>query len=155
MEVHFQFWSMHLNYISFLYNVLSHFKLLLFFGPLWLYWQVSLKIWQESGEEKGGVTRSKGTRAGSRTRVRCRASAHGARALPTELHGTPKLLLLKQSQRCLTCACSFPLSLSSAVSPLSPHGGALARPPVIPGVVDRRRREDLPKQACREERQKK
>lgn len=63
--------------------------------------------------------------------------------------------LKKQSQRCLTCACSFPLSLSSAVSPLSPHGGALARPPVIPGVVDRRRREDLPKQAWREERQKK
>lgn len=63
--------------------------------------------------------------------------------------------LNKQSRRCLTCACSFPLSRSSAVSPLSPHGGALARPPVIPGAVDRRRREDLPKQAWREERQKK
>ena len=54
-----------------------------FFGLLWLYWQVSLKIWQERGEE----TRSKGTRAGSQIWVRCRASVHAARALTTELHG--------------------------------------------------------------------
>ena len=34
------------------------------------------------------MTRSKGTQAVSRTWVRCRASAHGTRALPTELNGT-------------------------------------------------------------------
>ena len=39
--------------------------------------------------KRRGVTRSKGTRAGSRTRVRCRASAHGSRTLPTELCGAP------------------------------------------------------------------
>ena len=46
--------------------------------------------------KRRGVTRSKGTRAGSRTRVRCRASAHGSRALPTELCGA-------QFDRNLTC----------------------------------------------------
>ena len=39
--------------------------------------------------KRQGVTRSKGTWAGSRTRVHCRASAHGSRALPTELCGAP------------------------------------------------------------------
>ena len=47
----------------------------------------------EEGDRKqgkrGGVTRSKGTQAGNQTQVRCRASAHGSRALPTELSGTP------------------------------------------------------------------
>ena len=65
------------------FKVISHnifithgwFNLFFFFGLLWLYWQVSLKIWQERG--RGGVTRSKGTQAGSRTRVRCRASTLG------------------------------------------------------------------------------
>ena len=32
-----------------------------------------------------GETRSKGTQAGSRTPVRCRASAHGTHAVPTEI----------------------------------------------------------------------
>ena len=37
--------------------------------------------------ERGGeVTRSKGTQAGSQTRVCCRASAHGTPAVPTELN---------------------------------------------------------------------
>ena len=35
--------------------------------------------------KRRGVTRSQGTRAGSRTRLRCRASAHGSRTLPTEV----------------------------------------------------------------------
>ena len=35
--------------------------------------------------ERGGVTRSKGTLAGSQTQVRCRASAHGTPIMPTEL----------------------------------------------------------------------
>ena len=39
--------------------------------------------------KRGGVTRSKGTRAGSRTRVHCRASAHGSCTLPTELSSGP------------------------------------------------------------------
>ena len=39
--------------------------------------------------KRQGVTRSKGTQAGSRTRVRRRASAHGSCALPTELCGAP------------------------------------------------------------------
>ena len=49
----------------------------------WPFLKVQLKIWQETGGERGGVTRSKGTRAGSRTQVHCRA-------LPTELNGAPK-----------------------------------------------------------------
>ena len=36
------------------------------------------------------MTCSKGTQAESRTLVRCRASAHGSRTLPTELSGAPK-----------------------------------------------------------------
>ena len=39
--------------------------------------------------KRGGVTRSKGTRARSRTRVRYRASAHGSHAPPTEPSGAP------------------------------------------------------------------
>ena len=48
-----------------------------------------LKIWQETGGERGEVTRSKATRAGSWTQACCRASAHGTRALPTELNCAP------------------------------------------------------------------
>ena len=48
-----------------------------------------LKIWQETGRERGEVTRSKRTWAGSQTQVRCRASAHGMHGLPTELNGAP------------------------------------------------------------------
>ena len=33
--------------------------------------------------ERGGVTHSKGTQAGSQTQVHCRALAHGTCALPT------------------------------------------------------------------------
>ena len=51
-----------------------------FFGLFWLRVRV---------RKRRGVTRSKGTRAGSRTQVRCRASAHGSRTLPTELCGAP------------------------------------------------------------------
>ena len=47
--------------------------------------KVQLKILQETGGKRGGVTQSKGTWARSRTQVRCRASAHGAHALPTEV----------------------------------------------------------------------
>ena len=36
--------------------------------------------------ERGEETRSKGAWVGSQTRVRCRASAHGTHALPTELN---------------------------------------------------------------------
>ena len=39
--------------------------------------------------KRGGVTRSKGTRAGSETRVCCRALADGSCVLPTELSGAP------------------------------------------------------------------
>ena len=52
---------------------------------------------------------------------------------------------------CCTCACSSPPALSSAVSPLSPHGGALAQPPEIPGVVGMRMTEVLPMEAWRTE----
>ena len=48
-----------------------------------------LKIWQETGGGRGGVTRSKGTQAGTRTRLHCRASAHGTHTLPTELNSAP------------------------------------------------------------------
>ena len=41
--------------------------------------------------KRGGVTRSKGTQAGSRACIPCRASAHGSRALPTELSGAQAL----------------------------------------------------------------
>ena len=40
--------------------------------------------------KRGGVTRGKGTQAGSRTWVCCRASAHGLRTLPTELSSAPR-----------------------------------------------------------------
>ena len=43
-------------------------------------------------KQRGGVTNSKGTRAGSQTRVRCRASAHGTRMLPTELSSAPSFI---------------------------------------------------------------
>ena len=56
-----------------------------------------VKIWQETGGERGGVTRSKGTWAGSRTQVRCRASAHGTQGLPTELNGAPHNCLITVS----------------------------------------------------------
>ena len=42
---------------------------------------------QESKGPRPGV---KGTQARSQTRVRCRASAHGTHALPTELNGAPR-----------------------------------------------------------------
>ena len=45
--------------------------------------------------KRGGVTRSKGTLAGSRTQVHCRTSPHGTRALPTELNGAPLIYLLR------------------------------------------------------------
>ena len=47
-----------------------------------------LKIWQETGKRRWGVTHSKGTQAGSQTQVCCRASAHGC-AVPTELNSAP------------------------------------------------------------------
>ena len=53
------------------------------------------------GWERGGVTHSKGTHAGSRTRVHCsedKASAHGTPALPTELNGAPHLQTLSQNE---------------------------------------------------------
>ena len=71
----------------------------IFFGGVvvWLYWQYSLK--SVTGN-RGGVTRSKGTWAGSRTRVHCRASAHGSHTLPTELSGTQPNRYLKISTLC-------------------------------------------------------
>ena len=66
---------------------------------IYIYWPFmallieQLKIRRERGRERGGgMTCSKGTQARSRTQVRCRASAHGTCALPTELNGTPSLL---------------------------------------------------------------
>ena len=44
--------------------------------------------------KRGAVTCSKGTQAGSRTQVHCRASAHGMHAL-LELSGTPASSLVK------------------------------------------------------------
>ena len=58
-----------------------------YFLSFWPLMIEQLKIWQE----RERVTRSKGTQAGSRTQVRCRASAHGTRALPTEPNGAPKM----------------------------------------------------------------
>ena len=54
-----------------------------------------LNIWQETG----GETCSKGTRAGSQTQVCCRASAHGAHALPTELNSTPLPCFFKKKKK--------------------------------------------------------
>ena len=51
-----------------------------FFGLFWLYLIEQLEELDRKQGKRRGVTRSKGTRAGSRTRVRCRASAHGSRA---------------------------------------------------------------------------
>ena len=58
----------------------------------------------KSAEDMTGNRESdrKGTRAGSRTRVRCRASAHGAHALPTELNGPPSHTIFSY---CHTCCC--------------------------------------------------
>ena len=42
--------------------------------------------------ERGRVTCSKGTQAGSQTQVRCRASAQGTPALPTQLNDAPVLI---------------------------------------------------------------
>ena len=44
---------------------------------------------RERERERGGMTCSKGTQARSGTQVCCRASAHGMRALPTELNCAP------------------------------------------------------------------
>ena len=54
----------------------------------------SRRVWQETvqvreGEQVDPGRESNPGRAGSGTRVCCRASAHGSRALPTELSGTP------------------------------------------------------------------
>ena len=46
---------------------------------------------------RGGVTHSKGTGVGSRTQVRCRASAHGTRTVPTELKGSPYILAFEKN----------------------------------------------------------
>ena len=63
---------------------------------LWLYWKYSWRYDRKQGE-RGGVTCSKGNRAGSRTQVRCRASARGAHALPTELNGAQQSLFMQCS----------------------------------------------------------
>lgn len=47
------------------------------------------------------MTRSKGAQARSRTRVRCRASAQGSRAVPTELNGAPDEAYLVDMGGCL------------------------------------------------------
>ena len=62
------------------------FFLSIFLAFLALFDSTAEEIDRKQGKRRG-VTRSKGTRAGSRTRVRCRASAHGSRTLPTELCG--------------------------------------------------------------------
>lgn len=49
-----------------------------------------------------------------------------------------------------TCACSSPLSLSSAVSPLFPRVGAAARLPGIPDVDGMRRTGGLPERAWKD-----
>ena len=60
------------------------------------------------------MTRSKGTLAGSRPRVRCRASAHGAHALPTELNrAPPRLFLPAVSKVLLKCSHVFDLQPNS------------------------------------------
>ena len=51
-----------------------------------------LKIWQETGWERGGVTHSEGPQAGTRTQGCCsedKSSVHGSAALLTELNSTP------------------------------------------------------------------
>lgn len=53
------------------------------------------------------------------------------------------------------CACFSLLSLSSATSPPSPHGGALAQLPETLGVAGMRTTEDLPRQAWIKETHKK
>ena len=56
-----------------------------------------LKTWQETGWERGGVTRSKGPQARTRIQVRCskdKASVHRMPALPSELDGAHLFCLL-------------------------------------------------------------
>ena len=61
------------------------------------------------------MTRSEGTRAGSRAQLCCRASAHGSRALPTELSSAP-LLTFKASN---SFAPTYILHLLTCYVPLS------------------------------------
>ena len=73
--------------------------------PMFFFLSISwpfLALFDSTAEEldrkqgkRRGVTRSKGTQAGSRTWVRCRASAHGSRAPPTEPCGAPNVPMLK------------------------------------------------------------
>ena len=57
-----------------------HFFFFLFFWPFLALLIVQLEECDRKQGKREGVTRSKGTRAGSQTPVRCRASAHGSHA---------------------------------------------------------------------------
>ena len=67
----------------------------IFFGPFMALLIEQLRIWQETGRERGGVTRCKGTQARSWTRVRCRASAHIFVNPPSPPKNTASTFLLK------------------------------------------------------------
>lgn len=64
--------------------------------------------------------------------------------------GTSSLFFIFNISLLPTCACSSPLSLSSAVSPLVPRGGAVARLPEIPDVGGTRRTGGLPERAWKD-----
>ena len=77
---------------------ISYYYFFIFLWPFLALLIVQLEEGDRKQSKKGGVTCSKGTRAGSRTQVRHRALAHGSCMLPTKLRGAVQLAKLFRYQ---------------------------------------------------------